>query len=44
MIPGELLIEDGEIELNAERPTVTVTVANTGDRRFKSGRTFIFTK
>ena len=32
MIPGELLIEDGEIELNAGRPTVTLMVANTGDR------------
>ena len=32
MIPGELLAEPGEIELNAGRPTLTLTVANTGDR------------
>ncbi|MEW6150261.1 MAG: urease subunit beta, partial [Pseudomonadota bacterium] len=29
MIPGELFIQDGEIELNAGRKTVTLTVANT---------------
>jgi len=27
MIPGELFIKDGEIELNAGRKTVTLTVA-----------------
>jgi len=32
MIPGELFIKDGEIELNAGRKTVTLTVANSGDR------------
>lgn len=32
MIPGELLIDDGEHELNAGRATVTVVVSNTGDR------------
>lgn len=31
MIPGELFIKDGDIELNAGRKTVTLTVANTGD-------------
>src|SRR5258708_7326944 len=30
MIPGEFFIQDGEIELNAGRNTVTLTVANTG--------------
>ena len=30
MIPGELFIQDGEIELNAGRKTVTLTVANSG--------------
>ncbi|NEL11408.1 urease subunit beta, partial [Escherichia coli] len=29
MIPGELFIQDGEIELNAGRKTVTLSVANT---------------
>ena len=32
MIPGELITDDGELELNAGRATVTVTVSNTGDR------------
>lgn len=42
MIPGEMLIEAGEIELNAGRPTVTVTVANTGDRPIQVGSHFHF--
>ncbi|CAE6940240.1 Urease subunit beta [Paraburkholderia domus] len=32
MIPGEILTDDGELELNAGRETSTVTAANTGDR------------
>jgi urease subunit beta len=42
MIPGELLIDDGEIELNAGRETVTVRVANTGDRPVQVGSHFHF--
>ena len=42
MIPGEMLIDDGEIELNAGRPTITVTVANTGDRPVQIGSHFHF--
>lgn len=42
MIPGELLIEDGEIELNAGKETVTLTVANTGDRPIQVGSHFHF--
>jgi len=42
MIPGELLIEDGEIELNTGRATVTLTVANTGDRPIQVGSHFHF--
>ncbi|WP_233862538.1 urease subunit beta [Paraburkholderia adhaesiva] len=42
MIPGEMLIEDGEIELNAGRPTVTVTVANKGDRPVQVGSHYHF--
>jgi urease subunit beta len=42
MIPGELIAQDGEIELNAGRPTVTVTVANTGDRPVQVGSHFHF--
>ena len=32
MIPGELLPQEGEIELNCGRATITLRVANTGDR------------
>ncbi|MCB1757418.1 MAG: urease subunit beta, partial [Gammaproteobacteria bacterium] len=32
MIPGELIVADGDIELNSGRETLSVTVANTGDR------------
>src|SRR5947209_3639871 len=42
MIPGELFLADGEIELNAGRPTVTVTVANTGDRPIQIGSHYHF--
>jgi len=42
MIPGEMLIDDGEIELNAGRETITVTVANTGDRPVQIGSHFHF--
>ncbi len=42
MIPGELLIDEGEIELNAGRPTTTLTVANTGDRPIQVGSHFHF--
>ncbi|MFZ4674780.1 MAG: urease subunit beta, partial [Nodosilinea sp.] len=42
MIPGELLPADGEIELNAGKETVTLTVANTGDRPIQVGSHFHF--
>ena len=42
MIPGELFVEDGEIELNAGRQTVTLSVANTGDRPVQVGSHFHF--
>lgn len=42
MIPGELLPETGDIELNAGRSTVTVTVENTGDRPVQVGSHFHF--
>ncbi len=42
MIPGELLIDDGDIVLNAGRPTVTVKVANSGDRPIQVGSHFHF--
>ena len=37
MIPGELLIDEGEIELNAGRESVTLRVDNTGDRPIQVG-------
>ena len=42
MIPGELWIEPGEIELNADRATVRVMVANTGDRPIQVGSHYHF--
>nr|WP_198984959.1 urease subunit beta [Herbaspirillum sp. ASV7] len=42
MIPGEMLVEPGDIELNAGRPTATVTVANSGDRPIQVGSHFHF--
>jgi urease subunit beta len=42
MIPGELFSETGDIELNAGRPTITLTVANTGDRPIQVGSHFHF--
>ncbi|MBO9997710.1 MAG: urease subunit beta [Cyanobacteria bacterium SID2] len=42
MIPGELFPAEGEIELNADRSTLTVTVANTGDRPIQVGSHFHF--
>ena len=42
MIPGELLAEPGDIELNAGRPTITLTVANTGDRPVQVGSHYHF--
>ena len=42
MIPGELLAEPGEIELNVGRPTITLVVANTGDRPIQVGSHYHF--
>ncbi len=42
MIPGEMFIEDGEIALNAGRPTATLKVANSGDRPIQVGSHFHF--
>ncbi|MFM7733987.1 MAG: urease subunit beta [Cyanobium sp.] len=42
LIPGELLPEPGEIELNAGRPVTTLLVANTGDRPVQVGSHFHF--
>src|ERR1700735_2038 len=42
MIPGELFIKDGDIELNAGRKTATLSVANTGDRPIQVGSHYHF--
>jgi urease subunit beta len=42
VIPGELLPAPGEIELNAGRNTLRVSVANTGDRPIQVGSHFHF--
>jgi urease subunit beta len=42
MIPGELLIDEGEIELNAGREMLTIVVQNTGDRPIQVGSHFHF--
>lgn len=42
LIPGELIPEEGEIELNAGRPVTSLEVANTGDRPVQVGSHFHF--
>lgn len=42
MIPGELFPAEGEIELNAGQPTVTLEVANSGDRPIQVGSHYHF--
>jgi urease subunit beta len=42
MIPGEIISAAGEIEINAGRPTVTLSVANTGDRPIQVGSHYHF--
>src|SRR3981081_3136619 len=42
MIPGEIILEPGEIELNVGRSKRTITVANSGDRPIQVGSHFHF--
>lgn len=42
MIPGEIFPADGQIEINADRPTKTIHVANTGDRPVQVGSHYHF--
>ena len=42
MIPGEVIVAAGELELNAGRETRRVTVANTGDRPIQVGSHYHF--
>jgi urease beta subunit len=42
MIPGEMWVQEGDIELNADSPTVQLRVANAGDRPIQVGSHFHF--
>lgn len=42
MIPGEIIVRSGSIDLNAGRPTVTIAVANSGDRPIQVGSHYHF--
>ena len=42
MIPGEIITQPGTIELNADRDTIEIEVANTGDRPIQIGSHFHF--
>ena len=42
MIPGEMFIKDDEIEINAGRKTVALSVTNTGDRPIQVGSHYHF--
>jgi urease subunit beta len=42
MIPGELLVDDGDVELNAGRVTCKLRVANRGDRPIQVGSHYHF--
>ncbi len=42
MIPGEIWVEAGELKLNADLPTTTLTVENTGDRPIQVGSHYHF--
>ncbi|MEO5805191.1 urease subunit beta [Devosia sp.] len=42
MIPGEIIPKSGSIELNAGAPTITIEVANTGDRPIQVGSHYHF--
>ncbi|HEX5055995.1 MAG TPA: urease subunit beta [Gammaproteobacteria bacterium] len=42
MVPGELLVDEGEISLNEGRRTVVLQVANGGDRPIQVGSHYHF--
>jgi urease subunit beta len=42
MIPGEIIVADGDLELNAGRETISVLVANSGDRPIQVGSHYHF--
>jgi urease subunit beta len=42
MIPGEIITQPGDIELNAGRTAITLTISNTGDRPIQVGSHYHF--
>lgn len=42
MIPGEIKVQNGDLEINTGRETVTLEVANTGDRPIQIGSHYHF--
>ena len=42
MIPGEVITQPGDIELNSGAPQITIEVANTGDRPIQVGSHYHF--
>src|ERR1700751_3244234 len=42
MVPGEIFAVSGEIVLNKGRPTISLTIANTGDRPIQVGSHYHF--
>jgi urease beta subunit len=42
MHPGEYILAEGEIEINAGRPTARIVVRNTGDRPIQAGSHYHF--
>jgi urease subunit beta len=42
MVPGEMKVVDGEIELNVGRKTLTLEVTNSGDRPIQVGSHYHF--
>ncbi|MDP3289584.1 MAG: urease subunit beta [Methyloversatilis sp.] len=42
MIPGQMQVAEGDIELNASRATITLDVRNTGDRPVQVGSHYHF--
>ena len=42
MIPGEMIVAEGEIELNAGRKAIDIDVANSGDRPIQVGSHYHF--
>jgi urease subunit beta len=42
MIPGEIIVQPGDIEINVDRATLEVLVENTGDRPIQVGSHYHF--